>query len=491
MRAAVPVSALSVAVFPFENRSPDTTDAYLADGLTEEIGNRLTQLGKLQIKSRGQVRAQWRRTPEPIAAARALNVAWFVHGNLRHVGNQLLVNVELVHSSGEEAWASRFPRRDADVFAVQAEIAESVAVVVGGRLSPTEHATITRRPTTNNEAYRLYLFANALVARRTAEDVRKAVDAYGQALALDPSFTGAWARLAIARNIQQSWGWEPQIGDSALNAMTLAAARRAIALDSTSSDAWLAMATGLSDDGDLQASHEAFERSIARDPSSAETYHLYAAILFSRDCLVGCTSIIAKAMPLLRQALQLDPTLRNSWRHLAGAERDSGMLELAEAHLDTALSFGPWPPASADRAYTRYLRGNLAGAEADIPLGHGSAQDRPWLPALIALARGDSAPIRAELAQARADTARDVTTQAGIAELDVLLGLREEALASLERALPFDRESMFRCNASTPCSPNLRLWRSLHEPGLAALRNEPRFQRLWDLTRPRAAWLGP
>ena len=66
---AAPPAPLSIAVLPFESRSPDSTDAYLADGMTEEIGNRLTRVNRLQVKARGLVGAQWRRTPEPFAAA--------------------------------------------------------------------------------------------------------------------------------------------------------------------------------------------------------------------------------------------------------------------------------------------------------------------------------------------------------------------------------------------------------------------------------------
>ncbi len=96
---AAPPNPLSIAVLPFENRSPDTADVYLADGVTEEVANRLTQLGKLQVKARGLVAAQMHRTPYAFDAARRLGFAWFVHGNVRHVSGQLLVNVELVRAT--------------------------------------------------------------------------------------------------------------------------------------------------------------------------------------------------------------------------------------------------------------------------------------------------------------------------------------------------------------------------------------------------------
>jgi TolB-like protein len=491
VRTAAPPPPLSIAVLPFESRSPDTAETYLAEGMTEEVANRLTRVSRLQVKARGLVGAQWRRTPEPFAAARALSVAWFVHGNVRHVGGQLLVNVELVRATtGEEAWATRFPRRDADVFAVQAEIAESVAVVVGGRLTPGEHATITRRPTLNNEAYRLYLYGNTLIARRTEREAALALDAYQRAVALDPSFAAAWARISIARGLQAAWGWEARLGSDSLNAMARASARRAVARDSAAADAWVALGYAEAAAGNFGAAHDGFERAIRLDSLNPEAFHLYAAAVYGGDCGFSCLDDDRAAIPLLRRALALDPTLRYTWRQLALAERDAGRLAEAEAHLDTALAFGPWPPATADRAYVRFLRGNAAGTLTDHEAGVGTGQSRPVLPALVRLLAGDSVPVRERLAVLRADTTNSpsrLTTRAGLA---IALGLRDEALGMLERlrTMP-DPRGEPRCTATAACSANLRIWQVLHDPIFAPLHGEPRFQRLWDETRPRAPWL--
>ena len=482
-RGAAP-APLSVAVLPFENRSPDGADDYLAEGLTDEIGNRLARLGRLQIKSRGLVREQWRRTPQPVAAARALNVSWFVHGNLRHVGQQLLVNVELVRAgTGEEAWGSRFPRSAADVFAVQAEIAESVAVAVGGRLTPDERATLTRRLTSNNEAYRLWLFGNVRMARRTEEDMRAAVTAYQQALALDPAFAAAWARLGLARNIQTSWGWDSEAGDSVMLSMAFTAARRALALDSLSADAWLALGASETDAGNMPAAREAFARSVRLDSLNADAWHHYGT-LYSPECVSNCLSLAALQIPLMRRALAIDPSLRNTWRHVAAAESDSGLYAQAEAHLDTALSYGPWPPAYADRAVMRYLQGKLDSAAADYQRGRDAPQNQPLLPLLIQAARGDSAAARERLArwQAESPCVRGCLLQR--AALATLLGRPELALRWLEEVRQQPGELSVRCGPG-PCSPHLPLWRALHDPFFASLRSEPRFQRLWNETRPR------
>jgi TolB-like protein/Flp pilus assembly protein TadD len=490
-RPTAPPSPLSIAVLPFESRSPDSADAYLADGMTEEVANRLTRVARLQVKARGLVGMQWRRTPEPFAAARALSVAWFVHGNVRHIGGQLLVNVELVRATtGEEAWATRFPRRDADVFAVQAEIAESVAVVVGGHLTPGERATITRRPTLNNEAYRLYLFGNNLIGRRTEREVALAVDGYERAVVLDPTFAAAWARIGIARSIQASWGWAAPLTSDSLRALSRASARRALSLDSTSADAWLALGSNEADAANLAAAHEAFERAIRLDSLNPETFHLYASNMYSGDCSGACLDLERAAVPLLRRALALDPTLRNTWRHLAVVERDAGRLADAEAHLDTALALGSWPPASGDRGYLRYLRGNMAGAMADFEAGRGAPQNRSYLPALVQAVSGDSAPARRILDTLRAARVPDAGNVGLRAIMATALGLRDEALGALEhlRTMPSPGGEA-RCSATILCTPSIITWQTIQDQIFAPLRGEPRFQRLWDETRPRVPWL--
>jgi len=478
----------SIAVLPFGNRSPDTADVYLAEGMTEEVSSHLTLLSRLQVKARSLVAAQWRRTPDPLDAARRLNVAWFVTGTVRHAAPQLLVSVELVRpATGEQVWAKRFARSDVDVFAAQAEVAESVAVVVGGRLSPTERAALVRRPTRNNEAYRLYLLGNALLKRRVQSEVRRALEVYTEATRLDPRFAAAWARVGFARTLQFSWNWDEGIARDSLLALASAASARALELDSSSAEAWLATGYAAHSAGRLWAARVASERALALDSMNPEAWAVIGRIYGGPPS--GLTDF-ARAAPIFRRALALDPSPRSTWRHLALVTLVVGRLIEAEALYDTALAFGPWSPAFSDRSYVRFLRGNAVGALADLADAERlDSVPQPDTRALYALLLGDSAPARAVLARFRAQADSGRTDFVGLARFSMALGHSEEAMSVLQRLRSYTYPYEPRCSPTATCSVSIGTWQTLHDPIFAPLRGDPRFQRLWEETRPRVPWL--
>ncbi|MDP3773130.1 MAG: hypothetical protein Q8Q85_02580 [Gemmatimonadales bacterium] len=488
--AAAPAG--SIAVLPFVNRSPDSADAYLADALPEQIFGRLARVRSLAVKSPTAVAAQWRRTPDPMAAARALRVEWFVTGSIRRAARQLSVSAELVRAaSGDGAWGAPFRRGDDDLAAIEEQIAESVAVGIVGRLAPAELTALRRTPSRNTDAYRLYLYGRSLAGRRTTADIQAAVNAFAEAVGRDSAFASAWARLAFVRSLQVQWGNEEGLSRDSLVALSGTGIDRALRLDSNLSEAWHARGTRAAIESDLGEAHHALERALRLDSLSADTFHALG-YLYSVDNL----DLPDVAESHYRRALALDPDLRNSWRHLALSRRDQGRLAESEAMLDTALARGPWGMGHAERASVRFARGNGTGALADLAeaqrLGNLPLGTRASLAAsraLYAVAVGDSAPARARLdtLRARADSGRPNYRE--IATVSAALGQREAALSALESlrrsATP---QTEPRCGAA-PCSVSLATWRALHDPILAPLQSDPRFQRLLAETRPRVPWL--
>jgi adenylate cyclase len=487
---ATPVLRGSIAVLPFANRSADTADAYLAEELPEQISGRLSRIAQLHVTSATAVAAQWRRTPDALGAARALRVEWLVTGSLRRVAQQVSASVELVRTAtGEQGWSSLFRRSDGDIAAIETMVAESVAVAVGGRLAPTQAAALRRSTSRNPEAYRLYLYARSLTARRTVADLDAASRALEQAVQLDPGFASAWARLAIVQGLQTQYGTAQAVGHDSLMARARAAASRALAIDSTDADAWLAL--GLWNDliPNPGEAWRALTRAEQLDSLDGDTEHAIG-YLYSNDVL----GLPEAGEPHFRRALELNPDLRNSWRQLGLTYWMRGRSAEAVAAFDSALSRGRWLVGLADRALVRYTGGDVAGALADqaaadsigkVPLGDLDGVPVDARPRLYALATGDSAPAFQALA-APATTAVQLESRALIANA---LGKSEVALAALRalRALPDSNEPL--CAPRTPCSTSLRTWRLLTVPLFGALQSDPRFKQLREETRPRVPWL--
>jgi TolB-like protein len=154
----------SVAVLPFENISPNKDDAYFADGVQDEILNNLAKIAQLRVISRTSVmqyRADNRRDLRQIAAA--LGVANVLEGTVRRDGNHVRVSTELVDARNDNTiWADSYDRDLTDIFAIQSEVAQTIATKLAATLSPEEKRYIEKKPTENLEAYDLYLRAKEL-----------------------------------------------------------------------------------------------------------------------------------------------------------------------------------------------------------------------------------------------------------------------------------------------------------------------------------------
>jgi len=195
-RAAAP-PANSVAVLYFENATGDSADAYLADGLTEEIITRLSGVERLTVRSRYLVRRyRGAALEDPAAVGRSLGVTYLVSGRLRRAGGRLRVDADLIRASGgAEVWGREFDQQGGDVFAIQAAVAADVANGIVGRLLPEERQAIAVRPTRSAAAYDAYLLGRYYFGKRTADDMVRAAGYFKQSIAADSSFAPARAEM--------------------------------------------------------------------------------------------------------------------------------------------------------------------------------------------------------------------------------------------------------------------------------------------------------
>jgi len=490
VRAPAPIS---VAILPFESRSSDSMDLYLAEALPEQITARLARISRLRVRSAASVSAQWRRTPDPSAAARAMRVDWYVTGSVRRAGRQLSVSAELVRAAtGDGVWGAPFRRTDNDLAAIEEQLAESIAVVVVDRLAPAQLAAVRTSRPRDVESYRLHLVAGTLLNRRTSADIGRAVTLLNQAVSREPRFAAAWARLAYARVMQIQWGSAELLSRDSLAALGRSAADRALRLDSSQADAWLAIASvnlasarlGI----DLWAAHQALQRSIRSDSLNVEAWHMLSYLF----------GAVRLQLPWLseryaRRAIELNPDFRNAWRMLAYALLAQGRAEDAEASLDSALARGEWAVAHHLRADARFVRGNIAGALADLDATEAAADMPAGMAAEIPLTRRlmrsavDSSEARSLAEWLRAERGQGQPRHVVEANLAMVLGRTSEAVAILEQLKATPDPAPQSCGP-VRCSSDLRIWLALHSPFFVRSHGEPAIAALLEETRPRVPW---
>jgi len=467
-RASGPTSN-SVAVLYFDNSSRDSADAYLADGLTEEIIARLGQIERLHVASRLAVRRfRDSAAADPAALGRSLGVVDLVSGSVRRVSDRLLVTVELLRaSSGRQLWNQRFDRTDTNLLAIEQEIAEAVTMAIAGRLLPAERAVVAARPTRNGIAYDHYLRANFLIAQRRQPAAVRALDEYTRATVVDPLFAQAWARLALAYLLFPGWDWvHPGLPTDSLIARGIAAADRALRLDSLSSDAWVArgMALPLSGHG-LAAGVLALQRAVAFDPRNAEAWHQlgFSLLAAGRD---------DEAASSYEHALVLEPLRAISLEELSQVRLAQNRFDDARRLVDSALAVEPTAYYYLRGAQLHLQAGDTAGARrnaiaADSAAGHDEPLWGLTARALLAAIDHDTAAALRAVDQLRQDSHGTSLVWAAIPL--TLLASRGAALDLLEEA-----------RARYPY-----FWWLLHiMPEFGSLRQEPRFQRLLEESRP-------
>ena len=200
--AAIPEK--SIAVLPFDNLSEEKANAYFADGIQDEILTKLAGISDLKVISRSST-AKYKSKPEDLkTVARELGVATVLEGSVQKAGDKVRVNVQLLDARIDtHLWAKSYDRDLKDVFAVESEVAQEIADTLQAKLSPSQSNALTTAPTRDTEAYDLFLKGE--YQERQAESAEngelfdRAELFYRQAIARDPNFALAYARLAYSR----------------------------------------------------------------------------------------------------------------------------------------------------------------------------------------------------------------------------------------------------------------------------------------------------
>jgi TolB-like protein/DNA-binding winged helix-turn-helix (wHTH) protein/Flp pilus assembly protein TadD len=233
----------SIAVLPFENFSADKENAFFADGIQDDILTSLGKISDLKVISRMSA-SQYRgagaaRNLREVASA--LGVEHVLEGSVRRDGNRVLVNVQLIDARNDRhIWTEHYDRTITDSIGLQGELASEIAAALRAKLAPEEKARLEAKPTENPEAYALYLKALGRegAVNRSTEDLVAAEELYGKAIALDPKFALACARLSIVNSYHGGWASD---NNRALNAKARVAAEEALRLSPSLGEAHMAL----------------------------------------------------------------------------------------------------------------------------------------------------------------------------------------------------------------------------------------------------------
>ncbi len=451
----------SIAVLPFASLNEGVDAENFADGLSEELINRLAEVNGLRVAGRTSSFKFKDQHPSPHEVAAVLNVTHLLEGSVRQGDGRLRVTAQLIEArNGYHLWSQNFDHELGDVFAMQDEIAKSVATALKVKLVESDLQRVHERGTRDPEAHRLYLFGLAQLRGHGRRNIPEARQLFEKALARDPNYAEAHAGLA-QYYFRDVWISHQNIEESVR--LGHEAAKRALALAPDSSEALMAMANvdilqwRFSGDSAAYARALAgFQRAIEIAPSSAPAHFNYArAVEWDEPDL---------ALRLFERAAELDPLFSNAQGRAAGrlserglhdAERQRlqeldrqpllsgepvfsmyrGVLEMRLGRFDEALKLLPDLP-SAEFALLRwsmYLSlGDASAARANLPAGD-DALSKVLREAAAQSMAGEVAAAFEVLNRHRVEYPRSRTLDASTARMALAAGHPELALSILEQ----------------------------------------------------------
>ena len=430
-------SQKSIAVLPFLNLSADKNDEYLSDGMTEELLNMLTKVKGLRVPGRSSSFAFKGKNEDGIfrKVGEQLHVNAVLEGSVRKAGDKLRITAQLINvADGFHLWSETYDRDMKDILAVQSDVAQRVVQALQVQLGVDEERALTKKPTENPEAHRLYLLGRYHFAKFTRAGWTNAIHYYEQALQVDPNFALAYCGLA------DTYGWaggQIMAGREAW-AKEMELAQKALALDPNLAEAHLAMGTALFSMLGPHASEKELDRAVELNPNLVLAYDQYGWT-FSE------MGRFDEAIAAEKKALELDPlsTFLNTdlafFLYWARRYEDAITQIRKTLELDSNNGF-----AHSVLGWCLIWKGSKADARAEFQKAT-TLDDLPWYVGSLGYAcavSGDHAKAEQVLHQLEELAKQRYVSPANRASVYLGLGENEKALDWLEKAYE-DRDPIF------------------------------------------------
>jgi len=331
--ATPPSDRRSIAVLPLTNLSDDPEDEYFSDGMTDDILTALSFIEGLKVISRTSVMRYKGTTKTIREIAGELGVGTIVEGSVRRAGDRVRIVTQLIDASTDEhLWADTFDRELKDVFAVQSEVAESIAVALESVLSPHGKARLASKPTDNLEAYELVLRGRNEYQQGLPENVARGLEFLRQAIELDPQYALAHAHRALAYFTQPFWS---PVAPDRVSQPAKEAIDRAFELDPNLPEAYAARAGWKAYfQWDWKGAEADLARALELNPNLTDAYGYRSIFLMLQERH-------EEALQDARHAMALDPLSHFVQDRLAQALLWSGQMEAARQVYESMLVDDP------------------------------------------------------------------------------------------------------------------------------------------------------
>jgi TolB-like protein/class 3 adenylate cyclase/tetratricopeptide (TPR) repeat protein len=449
----------SIAVLPFVNMSPDSSDQYLADGVTEEIITTLSKIAGLRVAARTSSFTFKGKNDDIEKIGQQLRVGTVLEGSVSKAGNKLRITAQLINvADGYHLWSEDYDRQMQDIFAIRSDVAQRVGDALRIQLGVSGRQQIAKNPTDNLQAYQLYLKGNFETDTGTKDGQLKAIDYFQQAIAIDPNYALAYVGLSFVYQVLDDWYAPPR----EVMPKAREAAAKALALDDSLGEAHIQMATvHFWYDWDWPAAEQEYRRGLELNPSYALGHTLYGwYLLVAMD---RPEDGIAEA----ERALELDPLSAGANGVLGQTLNWARRYDEAIQHLRAWIAFEPndwYSHRALGLAYQQ--TGNLSAAIAEFE--RATQLEPSNHEALAALVRGYALAGRRDDAQKGLDellarSQREQVPAYNVAVAYAALGDNDRAFEWLEKS--YDDRSFYPVQLKV-------------DPDVDSLRSDPRFAEL-------------
>ncbi|HET7712193.1 MAG TPA: protein kinase, partial [Thermoanaerobaculia bacterium] len=448
----------SVAVMPFVNTSQNPETEYLSDGISESIINNLSQISALRVVPRSTVFRYKGKELDLQKIAAELKVRAIVTGRVLQRGDLLTLQTELVDSkTNAQLWGARYERKVADALTLQEAVSQEISNALRVRLTGGEQQRVAQTPTTDGEAYQLYLKGRYHWNKRTAESLRTALGFFEQAVAKDRNFALAQVGMADTHLVMYQYADVPA---QATASTAEAAVRRALAVDPRLPEAYASLGLIHEIRWEWKEAEAAFKRAIELNPNYPTAYHWYNILLRALDRS-------DESLAMVRKAQQLDPLSMiigtNVVDVLAIKGDMNGAIAAGEKYLEIDPNFAQLL-GRLSRVYSLVGRHAeaLAAARKAVQLS-GEVSEQLALLAVACVRAGEQAEAMGHLRTLEARERTGRADPAYIAWIYATMGDNDRAFEYLEKGF-------------AKRSGGMRELKS--DPSLGLLRPDPRFADL-------------